>query len=80
MSVFKWEAEIYECLIFKGALSCLRQFLATESPLKMMEAAFNFTLKPLFVLNILKFSFRFFGHVQSPTKIVAQNIFPQFQC
>ena len=37
---------------FKGALSGLRQFLATESPLKMMKNAFYFTLKSLFVLKI----------------------------
>ena len=37
---------------FKGALSYLRQFLATESPLKMMKNAFYFTLKALFVLKL----------------------------
>ena len=36
----------------KGALSDLRQYLATESPLKMMKNAFYFTLKVLFVLKI----------------------------
>ena len=30
-------------------------FLATESPLKMMKNAFNFTLNALFVLKIFKF-------------------------
>ena len=30
---------------FKGALSGLRQFLATESPLKLMKCTFYFTLK-----------------------------------
>ena len=39
----------------KDALSGLRQFLATESPLKMMKNAFYFTSKALFVLNIFKF-------------------------
>ena len=39
----------------RGALSGLRQFLATESPLKMMKNAFNFNLKALFVLKIFKF-------------------------
>ena len=34
--------------VFKGALSGMRQFLATESPLKMMKNAFYFTLKALF--------------------------------
>ena len=41
--------------MFKGALSGLRQFLATESPLKMMKNAFYFTSKALFVLKIFKF-------------------------
>ena len=30
---------------FKDPLSCLRQFVATESPLKMMKEAFYFILK-----------------------------------
>ena len=47
----------------KGTLSGLRQFLATESPLKMMKNASYFTLKPLFVLRIFKFLLRLFGHV-----------------
>ena len=38
----------------KGALSGLRQFLPTESPLKIMKNAFYFTLKALFVLKIFK--------------------------
>ena len=37
-----------------GVLSGLRQFLANESPLKMMKNAFYFTLKVLFVLKIIK--------------------------
>ena len=41
---------------FKGTLSGLRQFLATESPLKMMKNAFYFTSKALFILKIFKFS------------------------
>ena len=39
----------------KGALSGLKQFLATESPLKMMKNAFHFTSKALFVLRIYEF-------------------------
>ena len=39
----------------KGALSCLRQFLATKSALKLIKNAFYFTLKALFVLKIFKF-------------------------
>ena len=45
--------------VVKGALPGLRQFLATESPLKMMKKAFYFTSKALFVLEI----FKIFGHV-----------------
>ena len=37
---------------FKGALSGLRQFLATERPLNMMKDGFYFTLKALFGLKI----------------------------
>ena len=45
----------FSLFIIKGALSGLRQFLATECPLKMMKNAFCFTLKALFVLKIYKF-------------------------
>ena len=38
----------------KGALSGLRQILATESPLKMMKNDFYFTLKAHFILKIFK--------------------------
>ena len=41
-------------LIFTGALSGLRQFLATQSPLKTMKNGFYFTLKALLVLKIFK--------------------------
>ena len=41
--------------IFKGALSGLRQFLATESTLKMMKNVFYYTSKDFFVLKIFKF-------------------------
>ena len=39
----------------KVALSGLRQFLATELPLKMMKNAFYVNSKALFVLKIFKF-------------------------
>ena len=39
----------------KGALSSRSQFLASESPLKMIKNAFYFTLRALFVLKIFKF-------------------------
>ena len=37
-----------DMLMIKGALSGLRQFLATESPLKIMKNAFHFTIKAIF--------------------------------
>ena len=39
----------------KDELSDLRQFLATESPLKMMNNAFYLISKALFILKIFKF-------------------------
>ena len=36
----------------KDALSGLRQFSGTESPVKMMKKTFYFTLKALFILKI----------------------------
>ena len=48
---------------FKGALSGLRQFLATESPLKMMKYAFYFTSEALFILKIFKCLSLLFYHV-----------------
>ena len=39
--------------VFKGTLQGMRQFLITESPLKMMKNAFYFTLKALCVLSFL---------------------------
>ena len=44
---------------FEVALSGLRQFLVTESPLNMMKNAFYFTSKALFVLKIFKFCIDF---------------------
>ena len=41
--------------VLKGALLSLIQFLATESPLKVIQNAFYFRLKALFILKILKF-------------------------
>ena len=48
---------------FKGAPSGLRQFLATESPFKMMKNAFYFMSKVIFVLKIFRFLSSLFGHV-----------------
>ena len=46
--------------IVKDAVLGLRQFLATESPWKLMKSAFYFILKAFFVLKI-------FGHVEKTT-------------
>ena len=44
---------------FIGALSSLRQFLATENPLEMMKNTFYFTLKALLVLKMFTFFLEF---------------------
>ena len=48
----------------KSAHSGLRQFLTTESPLKMMKNVFYFTIKALFVLKISKVLSWRFGHTE----------------
>ena len=45
----------FEMFLTKGALSGLRQFLAYERPLKMMENAFYSTLKLVSFSRYLKF-------------------------
>ena len=47
----------------KGALSGLRQFSATESPLKMMKNAFYFSSKFFSFSRYLTFYLDFFGPV-----------------
>ena len=47
----------------KGAVSCLRQFLAIEITLKIMKNAFYFTSKAFFVLKIFRISSWLFVHV-----------------
>ena len=51
-------------LLLKGALYGLRQFLITESPLKMTKNASYLTLKTLFVLKIFKFLSCLFVYVE----------------
>ena len=57
----KWLINVFKCFLedinnlLKGALSGLRRFLATESPLNMMKTFFCFISKALFVLKIFKF-------------------------
>ena len=41
--------------LIKGPLSGLRQFLTTESLLKMMENTYYFMLRALFILKIFTF-------------------------
>ena len=53
----------------KGALWGLRQFLITESPLKMKKNVFYFTLKVLFVLKIFKFLPWLSGHVEKTARL-----------
>ena len=48
---------------FKGRLSGLRQFLATENHLKLMKNVFYFTLTSLFILKISEFLSWRFGQV-----------------
>ena len=48
----------------KSAFSDLRQFLANESPLKMMKNAVYFTSKAPFVLKVFKFFRWLFRHVE----------------
>ena len=53
----------YNSLFHLKAHSQVRQFLAIESPLKMMNNAFYFTSEALFVLKIFKFLSWPFGRV-----------------
>ena len=51
---------------FEGPLLGLRQFLTTESPLKMMKNAFYIILNALFALNIITFLSQLFRPVGKP--------------
>ena len=42
------KAIVVKFFFIKGTLSGLRQFLGTESPIKMMKNAFHFNLQALF--------------------------------
>ena len=53
----------------EGALQGLTQFLITEPPLKMMENAFYFAVKALFVLKIFKFLSWLFDHVEKTARL-----------
>ena len=56
--------DLFNNEFFKGAHSDLRQFLAIESPSKVMKNVFYFTLKARFILKIFKFLSCLFGHVK----------------
>ena len=58
-----WQLVPGQFCVGQGALSGLRQFLATGRPLKMMKNAFYFILKALSVLKIFKFLSLLFGPV-----------------
>ena len=47
----------------KGPFLGLRQFLAAESPLKVIENGFYFMLKALFVYTIFRYLSGSFGHL-----------------
>ena len=51
------DIEEFSSLTLKCLLLGMKQFLATESPFKIMKNALYFTLKALFVLEIFKFLF-----------------------
>ena len=58
-----WQLSLVYRINLKGALSGLRQLLATEGPLEMVKNAFYFTSKAPFVLQIFKFLSWLFGYV-----------------
>ena len=55
--------EIENSKAVKAVLIGLRQFWATESPLKIIKNAFFFTSKVLFIFKIFKCLSWFFSHV-----------------
>ena len=64
-NTYTFHAVSFRCFQdIKGALSGLRQFLATESPLKLMKNPFHFTFKYHFALKIFKLLPWFFDHVK----------------
>ena len=64
LTFFRRLQKVYNLQKVKGAIQGLRQFLALESPLKMMKNVFYFTLEKLFLFSrYLSFCLDFFGHV-----------------
>ena len=64
---------------FERALSGLRQLLATEGPLKMINNAFYFTLKALLGLKISNFLSWLFTHVEKRLEHLQYTYWPIFQ-
>ena len=56
--------------IIKGPLLGQRQFLAIESPFKLMKNAFYFMLKTLSILEIFTFLFWLSGYIKQDNKAV----------
>ena len=52
----------------------MRQFLATERPLKIMKKAFYFTLKVLFLFKIFKYLSWLFGHIENRLDWMTRSI------
>ena len=52
-------------MLIKGTLRGLRQFLATENPLRIIKNAFYFTLKAVSIINTFKFCSEFFDDVRN---------------
>ena len=67
-----WSIYVFQ-LFVEGALSGLRQFLITESPLIIMKNAIYFTLEVLLVLKIFNFWSWLFGHVENVTRLERQG-------
>ena len=59
--------------IFKSALSGLRQFWASESPLKMMKNNFYFTLKAVVVLKRFKFLVMYKNGLIRKTRLIKKK-------
>ena len=54
----------FNVIVLEVRLSSLKQILATGSHFKMIKNAFHVFLKTLFVLEIFRFLFLHFGHLE----------------
>ena len=64
--------------MLKGAVLSLRQFLLTESPLKVMKNYFYFMLKARLAHKIFEFLSCIFGHVKKPGLIRKIKLISKF--